>query len=339
MLRQSLCCLACICLLPGLAMGDALLVISRAVCDATADRITIHGNDLGKTAIVTFDLPQVDVRNVADWAPLSSGTCTKAILPSPAPCLGSHQICVGNKQAPLFFDAFAVTAGTVGPKGDTRTAEPFHDNAKRFVDWGNGTIPNEPAVRRPEYLLTEPQQSNLLADGSFEDGAKNWSPRSWRGSLDVSAFVTNVSKSGKVAAVLRSAVAEDAMLWQKVAVKPKSWYPLSGWVKTEKVVIQEKGGTMGVSLSVWGGYEARFDTKKTRKAYAQSKTPVGGWYSFAVFHSRRLVDEPHAGICTRAIHDNTGRPELMVGVCCRAGYAGDGGITEKSRVGKGPALL
>jgi hypothetical protein len=31
-------------------------------------------------------------------------------------------------------------------------------------------------------------------------------------------------------------------------------YLLSGWVKTEKVVIIEKGGTMGASLSVWGGF-------------------------------------------------------------------------------------
>jgi TonB family protein len=114
----------------------------------------------------------------------------------------------------------------------------------------------EPAVRLPEYLAPEPQPVNLLVDGSFEEGARNWSARSWRGNPDVLEVVTGVRKSGKVAAVLRSPVADDAMFSQKVAVLPRSWYRLSGWVKTEKVVIEETGGTMGASLSIWGSYEA-----------------------------------------------------------------------------------
>jgi TonB family protein len=256
MLRQCLCCLACIFLLPGLASGDVLLVISSAAYNATANTITINGRNFGKIPIVTFDHSQVDARNVSDCNPSSPVTCIKAILPSPAPSPGSYQIRVTNKQAPLLFDLFKVTIGTIGPRGDTRAAGPGYDNVNRFVDCGSRTIRTKLAVRLPEYLTPERQLANLLADGSFEDGAKNWSPRSWRGSRDVSAVVAGVSKSGKVAAVLRSAVADDAMLWQKVAVKPKSWYLLSGWVKTEKVVIEEKGGTRGASLSIWGSYEA-----------------------------------------------------------------------------------
>jgi hypothetical protein len=63
-------------------------------------------------------------------------------------------------------------------------------------------------------------------------------------------------KSGKASALLRSSTADDAMLWQKVVVKPKTRYLLSGWVRTEKVAIAEKGGSVGANLSIWGGYEA-----------------------------------------------------------------------------------
>jgi len=124
------------------------------------------------------------------------------------------------------------------------------------VDWGSATRRVEPAMRLPENLTPEPQLSNLLADGSFENGARNWSPRSWRGIRDVSAVVTGVGRCGDAAVVLRSAVADDVMLSQKVVVNPRSRYLLSGWVKTDKVVIEEKGGIIGANLSVWGGYEA-----------------------------------------------------------------------------------
>ena len=122
--------------------------------------------------------------------------------------------------------------------------------------WRHGTIRDDQAVRLPEYLSPDRRRGNLLADASFEDGAKAWTPRSWRGAKGISALTVDVRKAGKAAIVLRSAVADDAMLWQKVMVKPKTRYLLSAWARTEKVVIEEQGGTVGANLAVAGGYEA-----------------------------------------------------------------------------------
>jgi hypothetical protein len=122
--------------------------------------------------------------------------------------------------------------------------------------WRHGTFRDEQAIRLPEYLTTERRRANLLLNGSFEDGEKNWTLRSWRDNRDALSTDMDKSKSGKASARLRSSTADDAMLWQKVIVKPRTRYLLSGWVRTDKVAIGEKGGSVGANLSVWGGYEA-----------------------------------------------------------------------------------
>jgi len=122
--------------------------------------------------------------------------------------------------------------------------------------WRLGTIRDELAVRLPAFVTPEMRKGNLLADGSFEEGSKAWSSRSWRGNRNVTAVVAEEKKSGKAAVVFRSTATDDAMYFQKVTVKAKTRYLLSGWARTEKVVVEEKGGAMGASLSVAGGFEA-----------------------------------------------------------------------------------
>ncbi len=117
--------------------------------------------------------------------------------------------------------------------------------------WRYGTIHEEAAMRLPEYLNNERQQANLLADSSFEEEATNkWSLRSWRNNGNVFAIVNDASKSGKAAAVLRSPTGDDAMIWQQVAVKPATQYLLTGWVRTEKIVIDQEEGTMGANFCI-----------------------------------------------------------------------------------------
>ncbi len=141
--------------------------------------------------------------------------------------------------------------------------------------WRHGTIRNDLAYRLPKFVTPEKRRTNLMADGSFEDGGKAWSPRSWRGNQSVATIVADEQKSGKAAALLRSAIADDAMFLQKVKVKPKTRYLLSGWIRTEKVVVAEKGGTMGANLSVSGGFEASLPLTGTK-----------GWtYRTLVFNS------------------------------------------------------
>jgi hypothetical protein len=122
--------------------------------------------------------------------------------------------------------------------------------------WQHGTIRDELAVRLPAFLTAERRKSNLLADGSFEAGGHAWSPRSWRGNQNVSTIDDHAGKSGKAAVVLRAPAADDAMMLQKVAVKPNTQYLLSGWARTTQVVVEEKGGSIGATLSILGTFEA-----------------------------------------------------------------------------------
>lgn len=122
--------------------------------------------------------------------------------------------------------------------------------------WRHGTFRDEQAIRLPEYITAECRRANLLVNGSFENGDKSWTLRSWRSNRDALSIDPAKGKSGKASVLLRSSTADDAMLWQKVAVKPKTRYLCCGWVRTEDVAVAEKGGSMGANLSVWGGYEA-----------------------------------------------------------------------------------
>ncbi len=120
--------------------------------------------------------------------------------------------------------------------------------------WKFGTIRGDAVLRQPEYLTPERSSANLLAGGSFEgEAVGKWSLRSWRGSCDAFAIVIDASHSGTTSAILRSATADDALIWQKVDVKPGVQYLLSGWVKTENVIIDQEGGTMGANLCVEDG--------------------------------------------------------------------------------------
>jgi WD40 repeat protein len=110
--------------------------------------------------------------------------------------------------------------------------------------------------QRPEFLTAARRLGNLLVDGSFEEiPSKQWVPRSWRMNLGAATVVSDTSKLGKAAAMLRPTEMDDCMLVQKVAVKAGTQYLLSGWVRTKDVTI-EQGGRLGANLSVVGGFEA-----------------------------------------------------------------------------------
>lgn len=47
---------------------------------------------------------------------------------------------------------------------------------------------------------------------------------------------------------------------QTVAVKPKTKYLVSGWARSNDIVIGEKGGGCGASLSILGGFERSRET-------------------------------------------------------------------------------
>jgi hypothetical protein len=122
--------------------------------------------------------------------------------------------------------------------------------------WTLGTIREEQQIYLPEYLTPARREKNLLKDGSFESPkAPAWSANSWRGNKTVGRIVRDGPREGRQLATLDSDQADDASFQQKVAVQPHTRYLLSGWSRTKKVTITEKGGQVGANLSILGGYE------------------------------------------------------------------------------------
>jgi hypothetical protein len=91
---------------------------------------------------------------------------------------------------------------------------------------------------------------NLLTNPSFEDGQTGWEFSSWnkRGSVSVD---TTEKHDGKSSIRIENAAGDDSFLRQAVAVKPKTRYRLSGYIKTQDVVVKGSGAV----LSLEGGFE------------------------------------------------------------------------------------
>lgn len=145
-----------------------------------------------------------------------------------------------------WYDAF-ITADLKEPDG---TVVGLGEDA-----WRRGTIRDEVSIRTSDYLTPERLANNLLKNGSWEQGTKGWSSRSWKGKPKAFSTVKNVHHSGTASTLLKSDEPDDMQAWQKVSVKPHTRYLLGGWVRTEKVEVQQGGGN-GATLSIWGGFEA-----------------------------------------------------------------------------------
>ena len=91
---------------------------------------------------------------------------------------------------------------------------------------------------------------NLLANPSFEDGQGWWDFSSYhsRGVISVDETET---RDGKKSIRIENPSGEDSFLKQTVTVKPKTRYRLTGYIKTQDVVVKGRGAT----LSLDGGFE------------------------------------------------------------------------------------
>jgi eukaryotic-like serine/threonine-protein kinase len=98
---------------------------------------------------------------------------------------------------------------------------------------------------------------SLLRDGLFESSNSPWQRRSWREDEvpGTKPFVPQTVRDGERSPQVESSVADDVFLGQIVAVKPGRRYMLSGWCRTEDVIVTEKPGDVGANLSLFPGYE------------------------------------------------------------------------------------
>ncbi|MBI3466590.1 MAG: protein kinase [Planctomycetes bacterium] len=103
----------------------------------------------------------------------------------------------------------------------------------------------------------DPKRTNLLQNGSFEEGDSSWARISYRSlerdNLEAISIQSDVWRDGRRSVLLRTDFQDDVRLVQQVSVKPQTNYLFSGWVMTRNAKITEPGGQVGANLSVIGG--------------------------------------------------------------------------------------
>lgn len=91
---------------------------------------------------------------------------------------------------------------------------------------------------------------NLLTNPSFEEGQTGWDFSNWhkRGTITVE---TTEKRDGTKSVSIENPAADDSFLKQTIAVKPKTRYRISGYIKTKDIV----GKGAGATISLEGGFE------------------------------------------------------------------------------------
>jgi hypothetical protein len=115
------------------------------------------------------------------------------------------------------------------------------------------------AANAEPYTYEAP--SNLLSNGSFEDGdySPTSSPADWaRDAWQPSAVLTwddTQARAGDKSVKIYAPTANDVTWIQTVDVEPSTVYFLSGWIKTDNVSHASQSADAGANLSLYGTWE------------------------------------------------------------------------------------
>ena len=117
-------------------------------------------------------------------------------------------------------------------------------------------IANDDIRTSPEYLTPARRARNLLRNGDFrggDDGA--WEIQSFRNNKNAATLIPDTPEPGDVALQISTSQPDDVKLVQKVAVKKRANYLLTGWIATDGVRIVEQNGRFGASIGTVNGAE------------------------------------------------------------------------------------
>ena len=133
----------------------------------------------------------------------------------------------------------------------------------------------------------------LLANGGFEspgapDRPDDWEPTQWGEGAYRAVWSDDRPRSGRRCVLLESAAGADCAWVQRVEVKPRTKYRLTGWIRTQDVVpgtgrgaflnvqeIQEVKTAVITGLTDWARVEMTFDTGPHETI--QVNCLLGGW--------------------------------------------------------------
>lgn len=110
-------------------------------------------------------------------------------------------------------------------------------------------LANDELRASPTYLTPERRAKNLLVNGDFslgDDGS--WEIRSYKNNLNAAQLLPDVPSAGQNAIGIATTEADDIKIVQKVKVKPRTNYYLSGWIATQGVQIVQENGQFGANI-------------------------------------------------------------------------------------------
>lgn len=152
--------------------------------------------------------------------------------------------------------------------------------------WQLGTIRHFARFHHPDYVTPELRSQGLLANGSFEDqSGQSWGRDSWSGARVGQIVTAFDAPDGHLVMKISSSEPDDARAVQTVVITPGRRYLLTGWVKTDGVVIREDGGTIGASLGILDTYEV-----------SQSIEGTAGWTYLTLIFDSKDRDEIHIAL-------------------------------------------
>ena len=117
-------------------------------------------------------------------------------------------------------------------------------------------IANDEIRTTPEYLTPQRRARNLLRNGDFRNGDDGaWEIQSWKNNKNAATLIPDAPERGAVSLQIATNEPDDVKLVQKVAVKKRANYLLTGWITTQGVRIVEPNGQFGASIGLVNGAE------------------------------------------------------------------------------------
>ncbi|MCC7491201.1 MAG: hypothetical protein IT204_02585 [Fimbriimonadaceae bacterium] len=118
----------------------------------------------------------------------------------------------------------------------------------RFVDGRPAAWPDEGGDE--EAAADTGGAPEMLRNPGFEQGLDGWDQDSWRQREDFASVVRGAARHGERCLLIRANEPDDSRATQRVAVRPRTAYRLSGWIRTSNVQSFEQGA-IGANLCIW----------------------------------------------------------------------------------------
>lgn len=134
-------------------------------------------------------------------------------------------------------------------------AIPNRSHGQAATDWQAEPITLAAFTESNGSQKNKAESRNLITNGDFENGMSGWTARAWakKGTATVDG---DERRDGHPSLRIDNPEADNTFVHQLVAVKPGTWYRLSGWIRTRRIDVQQGEGNAGATLWAESGWHA-----------------------------------------------------------------------------------